>query len=230
MHCLNITQGRYGGFSHKTNNAYDLAGVDSGIDYFYADCTLEVIGVFPYKSTGFANTVLFYDRDNDVTLAMTHENTIPSRCKVGAKYYKGEICYSEGVCGRATGNHIHLEIGRGYQQVKRKIDGEWKLINQINIEDYFYLDDSIKVINSCGYKFSKEVSEVKTIHVDKIGLNLRDAVFGKVLRFIRAGESITFEQLQPINGIQKDGYQWFVGYRDNRAYYMQYDSSCYWLE
>lgn len=230
MHCLNISQGRYGGYSHKNNNAYDLCGIDAGIDYFYADCTLEVVGVLPYKTTGFANTVFFYDRENDITLAMTHENVIPARTKVGAKYYRGEICYMEGTCGKATGNHIHLEIGRGLQKNKVKINNDWKLLNQVNIEDYFYIGNSIKVINTKGYNFSKGDDEVKTIHVDRVGMYLRESVRGKILAFVKKGESFTFDSLMPIPHLQEDGYQWFVGKKGNATYYMQYDSSCYWLE
>lgn len=32
MACLNISQGKYSGYSHATINAYDLAGMDTRID------------------------------------------------------------------------------------------------------------------------------------------------------------------------------------------------------
>lgn len=56
MRYLNISQGRYNSFSHKNLNAYDLAGEDSGIDRFVTFNELEVVGILPYKTTGFANT------------------------------------------------------------------------------------------------------------------------------------------------------------------------------
>ena len=83
MACLNISQGRYGGYSHKNLNAYDLAGMDSGIDQFKTFNDLEVIGVHEYSRTGFANTVCFFDVENNVTIAMTHMNSIPNYMKVG---------------------------------------------------------------------------------------------------------------------------------------------------
>ena len=155
MACLNISQGRYGGYSHKNLNAYDLAGMDSGIDRFKTFNDLEVIGVHEYSRTGFANTVCFFDAENNVTIAMTHMNIIPNYMKVGTIFHKWDTIYLEGTKGNATGNHIHLEIGKGKQSSKTKINGEWQLKDLINIEDYFYIDDNYTSIkNDNGYKFS----------------------------------------------------------------------------
>lgn len=160
MACLNISQGRYGGYSHKNLNAYDLCGMDSGIDRFKTFNDLTVIGIHEFSKTGFANTICFYDKENDVTLAMTHVNNIPSGCVVGKVYHEGDTIYYEGTKGNATGNHAHLEIGKDKQPSKVKINGVWQLKNLINIEDYFYIDDSYTQIKEDkGYKFShgKEV-------------------------------------------------------------------------
>ena len=155
MKTLNITQGRFNDFSHTNLNAYDLAGEDTGIDRWITYNELEVIGIFPYSNTGFANTVLFYDEVNDITLAMSHCNFIPTICSLGKKIPAGRTIYYEGTAGKATGNHIHLELGRGRQTSKVKINSsEWGLKNWINIEDYFYLDDEITIKNS-PYLFSK---------------------------------------------------------------------------
>ena len=127
MACLNISQSRYGAYSHALFNAYDLAGMDSGIDRFRTFSPLKVIGIHTFKRTGFANTVHFYDAENDVTLALTHENTIPSDCTIGHEYKSGDTIYYEGATGKTTGNHIHLEIGKGYQASKVKFSGGWTL-------------------------------------------------------------------------------------------------------
>ena len=159
MRFLNITQGRYNNFSHKNLNAYDLAGEDSGIDKFVTFNELEVIGKLEIKSTGFANTVLFYDHENDVTLAMTHCNNIGFLEK-GMVLYPGDTIYYEGTTGKATGNHIHLEIGKGRQTAKVKINAtEWGLKDWINIEDYFYVDESYTTIKNSPYTFAKEENE-----------------------------------------------------------------------
>lgn len=156
MACLNITQGRYTGISHQYINAYDLAGMDTGIDRWRTWNDLEVIGVHPYSTTGFANTVHFYDAENDVTIAMTHCNVIPDSCVVGHVFHSGDTCYYEGTKGYAKGNHLHLEIGKGYQPSKVKAySGGWGLKDFINIEDYFYIDREYTNINDDGgYSFS----------------------------------------------------------------------------
>ena len=105
MRYLNISQGRFNSFSHKNLNAYDLAGEDSGIDRFITFNELEVIGILPYKTTGFANTVLFYDKDNDVTLAMSHCNNI-NFLEKGLVLYPEDTIYYEGTTGKATGKMI----------------------------------------------------------------------------------------------------------------------------
>lgn len=162
MRYLNISQGRYNSFSHKNLNAYDLAGEDSGIDRFITFNELEVIGILPYKTTGFANTVLFYDKDNDVTLAMSHCNNI-NFLEKGLVLYPEDTIYYEGTTGKATGNHIHLEIGKGKQTTKVKINSsEWGLKDWINIEDYFYIDEYTTILNS-PYEFSKGVDNMNFI-------------------------------------------------------------------
>lgn len=168
MKYLNISQGRYGNYSHKGLNAYDLAGQDSGIDVFRAYYQYEIIGILPFKETGFANTVLFYDKENDVSLALTHMNSIPSHYKIGYKFSIDEPMYYEGTTGKSTGNHVHMEIGKGRQTKKYYINGNWCLKDLINIEDYFYIDSNFtKVINDKGYAFSFRKEEAKVIVTDK---------------------------------------------------------------
>ena len=213
MACLNISQGRYGGYSHKNLNAYDLAGMDSGIDQFKTFNDLEVIGVHENSRTGFANTVCFFDAENNVTIAMTHCNTIPKGCTVGNVFHSGETIYYEGTKGRASGNHIHIEIGKDKQAGKTKINGIWQLKWLINIEDYFYIDDTYtSVKNDNGYKFSsgqesmdmqfKDRYQViewngKRVHVykqtDELGIGLMSA---------KGAEQ--WKALQPIDKIDDD--------------------------
>lgn len=171
MAVLTISQGRYNAYSHKYVNAYDLSGMDAGIDRYRAYYDLTVIGVHPYASTGFANTVHFYDAENDVTLAMTHCNSIPSGCVVGHVFHSGETIYYEGTqpargATKPTGNHIHLEIGKGRQPSKSKnAHGVYELRNTINIEDYFYLDKAYTTVKNDGgyaFSFSEEESEPVT--------------------------------------------------------------------
>ena len=155
MQTLRISQSRFNGFSHKDNNAYDLVGKDSGIESFFATHTYRVVVIYKFNyvtKSGFANTVHFYDEENDITLALTHANNIDN-LRVGFHVKLGTSIYKEGMSGRATGNHIHLEIGKGLQTKKKNINGTYKLINQINIEDYFYIDETVNVLDTKGIQF-----------------------------------------------------------------------------
>lgn len=110
MKTLNISQGRYGSYSHKYLNAYDLTGEDSGIDKFTAYYPFIVIGVHKFNhsnNSGFANTVHFYDDENDITLALTHQNKLDlSVYKIGKRFNVGDVIYYEGMAGKATGKKI----------------------------------------------------------------------------------------------------------------------------
>lgn len=162
MKYLNISQSRYTGISHKKLNAYDLAGKDTGIDDFIAYYPYEIISIHRYNKItkkGFANTIHFYDRENNVTLAMTHIDEIPKSFYVGKKFNIGDVMYKEGRVGRATGNHIHLEIGKGKQVKKILKNGEYQLSSFINIEDYFFVDDSIIIKETKGIKFEHRNEE-----------------------------------------------------------------------
>lgn len=161
MHHLNISQGRFAGFSHTNLNAYDLAGEDTGIDYFRAYATYEVIGIHRWDGTSstFANTIHFYDAENDITLALTHMDSISADYYIGRKFYSGDVMYMEGQAGRATGNHIHLEVAEGRQASKTyfAVNGtyNYQLVNKLDIEEYFYLTSGETVVNAAGYSFER---------------------------------------------------------------------------
>ncbi len=148
MRYLNISQGRYGSYSHYGLNAYDLSGADSGIDYFTTFNPLIVVGVLKYETSGFANTVMFYDTENDITIAMSHIRR----------------------------NHSHMEIAKGRQTGKIKdAHGNWCLKDLINIEDYFYIDDEYtKVLDKNGYLFEGKPMQ---IYVNKFR-NIKPSVVG----------------------------------------------------
>lgn len=232
---LNITQGRYGNFSHKNLNAYDLVCNTDGS--FYAPTNLLVVGVLPYETTGFANTVFFYDVENDVTLALTHIDNLMSKHRVGTVIERGTVAYAMGSKGKATGKHIHMEIGKGKQTTKTKINGEWRLINLIDIEDYFYINNQFtKTLTNALYNFGstepdKDVTHyvLTSIYTGKVGLRLRNGVKGTILKVIEPYKEYTFDYIYPLPYNQADGYQWFVGVKCNIRYYFQFDSKAYWI-
>lgn len=173
MRTLNISQGYNTSYTHKNLLAWDLAGEDTGIDTFRAKNYLKVLAILPYKTTGFANTVIFGTSDQYgnpayvhtprigdqiLSIAMTHDNAIASYIKVGAVFGNDEMIYEEGTTGQSTGNHIHLEVGLGWQYKKVHLYGDYYdgsvycLQNLVKPEDaIFLLNGYNRVFNNKGY-------------------------------------------------------------------------------
>lgn len=154
MKNVSISQRAYSTGSHKYLQAIDINGKDTGIEAGIAPCRVKILGVFTKEKTGFNNTVLFGTCDEYgnscsvecadgskrvLTFALTHDNDI-SWAKKGAIYTQLQEFYHEGTKGYATGNHIHLEIGLGWQTKKYKDEhGNWCLKNLIAPDKVFWL-------------------------------------------------------------------------------------------
>lgn len=168
MHHLNVTQigSGYDGKNHYTHVSYevDLAGSDSGIDYWknmmpttYWKCA----GAFGTASTG--NTRFFWSCNSKgepkrvlcadgtlrlLTLAMTHSNR---SFTVGKLYGYKEVMYQEGTAGNATGNHIHLEVCAGHVKTKvRNSKGGYNLANMLPANKVFFVLSSYTTITNAG--------------------------------------------------------------------------------
>lgn len=154
MKYISISQRCFTNGSHKNLEAIDMNGSDTGIDHGRAPCCVKVLAVLHKDITGFNNTVMYGTCDEKgnkaevlcadgkkrvLTFAMTHDNYIKD-IKVGKIYKQNEVCYQEGTVGQATGNHIHLEIGLGWQTRKYKdANGNWCLKDLICPEKVFWL-------------------------------------------------------------------------------------------
>ena len=173
MRVLNITQAGTAitGKASLSHVSYelDLAGSDSGIDYWYnwmPDTCWYCAGSFGTKATG--NTRFYWSVDKNgsakkvlcadgkeryITLAMTHSNrSYPVGEIIG---YKG-ILYQEGTAGQATGNHIHLEVCEGRVKTKTKNSkGYYNLPNMLDPRSVFFICDSTTtVMNTLGLTFA----------------------------------------------------------------------------
>lgn len=173
MHHLNITQigtlidGKPH-YSHP-NYALDLAGEDAGIDFWRnreSETCFYCSGAFGSRSTG--NTRFFVSCDINgkqkkvlcadgkervITLAMTHSNTDYRLYHI---YKFDEVMYREGTAGRATGNHIHLEVAEGSQRTKyydNKL-GVYRMRGEMSPVDAFYiLDGYTQIVDTKGLIF-----------------------------------------------------------------------------
>lgn len=163
---MRITQGYMEG-THKDSYAIDNAGKDSGISDLYAPFT----GIVKKIYTTDANEVWlesiepveYPDGTIDyMTVLFAHDNDV-SNLFVGKRINKKEIFYQEGTKGNVTGNHCHIECGKGRYNGTgwhKNNAGYWSINNGKKPEECLWLDDNIKVLNSNNYQFKKISTEI----------------------------------------------------------------------
>ena len=190
MKVINVTQG-YGNSSssHKLSYALDLGGKDAGKDGVYAPFDAVITKLYQPKDTKKQATTVWLTSTKKVlspngyygylTVSITHPEEI-LKMKLGTKYKQGDLICYEGKTGRATGNHIHLEVAKGKKAGRqRKVSGnysEYVILNAVKPQDYlFALDDAIIKNNTYKnnkYNFIKE-KDIKYKVNSKTGLNMR---------------------------------------------------------
>ena len=163
---MRITQGYMTG-THLNSYAIDDAGSDSGIDYINAPFT----GVIRKIYSGDANEVwlessepvIYPDGTVDyMTMMFAHDNDV-SNLFVGKVINRGERFYEEGTKGNASGNHVHMECGRGKftgSDWHQNSAGYWSINNGKNPTECLWIDDSITILNDNGYTFKRIEPEV----------------------------------------------------------------------
>jgi murein DD-endopeptidase MepM/ murein hydrolase activator NlpD len=175
MSNLKITQGRFESPSHQTRNAYDIAGIDTGIENLVTPFTARV----EYVSS--SSLVLISNVDqvklpngnvyNPYSLQayFFHDNSVSDR-SVGEIIPQGTVFYQEGTLGNATGNHVHMQMALspyqgGYPLIEIS-SGVWDLKGtKANIEDFYFINSSTNVIDDGGYTF-KLVEDDPTDPID----------------------------------------------------------------
>lgn len=166
----------YDGSNHYSHASFeiDFWGMDSGVDKwtnFMKHTKMKIVAMYP-KSTG--NTAFFWPVDDSgnpkmvycadgtlryITLALTHSNY---NWYVGQTFGYGEMMYTEGTQGHATGNHIHAELCFG--KVKYKvvnIKGGYNLPNMVAMNRYMYVlsnKTTIKSTKGLSWKTTTDVT------------------------------------------------------------------------
>lgn len=170
-------------YSHP-NYALDLVGEDTGIDFWKnmeSETCFFCAGSFGTRETG--NTRFFITCDETgkatpvmcadgkeriITLAMTHSNKDYEIYKI---YRPGDEMFREGTAGKATGNHIHIEVAEGAQRTKHwDADlGVYRMKNEMNpVDAFFILEPFTTVVDTKGLKF-------KTTKTTRMETNMNDA-------------------------------------------------------
>jgi hypothetical protein len=146
MEVLAVSQPPFGEFSHKDRKSIDLVGKDGGIDPVFAPYSGTITRVVGTENAVYLlsdGPVLCADgKERLLTSVFIHDNEV--QVKVGQKVKQGEHFYDEGMAGRATGNHIHLDVASGHQTTYAGV-----LANSLLPQSVFYTNDTV-VRNDAG--------------------------------------------------------------------------------
>ena len=193
---IRITQG-YNEGTHKDSYAIDNAGKDTGISDIYAPFT----GIIKKIYSNDANEVWLESVDkveypdgtiDYLTVMFAHDNDV-SNLFVGKRIKQGEVFYQEGTKGNVTGNHCHIECGRGKftgTGWHKNSFGYWSINNAKKPEECLWLDDTITVLSN-KYKFKKisskkednnETIPVVTPKIERVFIAPKEALYGIYLK------------------------------------------------
>ena len=161
MRNMKITQG-YSTGTHRDSYAIDNAGKDGSVENVFApfDCVVKKI------YTADANEVWIESKDpvqyadgteDYMTILLAHDNDV-SNLKVGQEIKQGAVFYQEGTKGQATGNHIHMECGKGKFEGTgwfQNAAGYWGILNAKKPQECLWVGTDVNVMNDGGYKWRK---------------------------------------------------------------------------
>lgn len=163
MKYLRITQGVNGNYSHQGTNALDLAGADSGCDSVFAPFTGIVRRIYTHSGNFVwlesVEKVAFADGAIDYMTIMVGHCDDVSNLYVGQIIPRGAPFYREGKAGIATGNHLHLECGRGrFSGVgwHQNPQGNWMINNSVPPYKALFLSKDSVIIYDGGYRWQIE--------------------------------------------------------------------------
>lgn len=156
---MRITQGYQEG-SHKDSFAIDNAGRTTNIEKIQAPYTGIIKKIYPNDANEVwlesVNEVEYPDGTIDyMTIMFAHANDV-SDLFVGKRIEQGEEFYSEGTKGNATGNHCHIECGKGRflgTGWHKTTSGYYAINNGKKPEECLWIDKTINQINNHGYVF-----------------------------------------------------------------------------
>lgn len=186
---MRITQGYEEG-THIDSFAIDNAGKDYNIEKIYAPFTGIIKKIYPND----ANEVWLESKDkveypdgtiDYLTVMFAHANDV-SNLFVGKEIKQGESFYEEGTKGNATGNHCHIECGKGKFTGNgwyKNSSGYWSINNRKKPEECFWIDDSITILDKNNYNFKKiEKKKEFTKIVEKTFIAPKTDLYGVYLK------------------------------------------------
>lgn len=167
MEYCRITQGDMVG-THKGAYAVDLAGKDEGRDVAYFPFSARSVYLGNTNPEGNAviwqslNPVRFADGTVDYCCMLIVHDNDPTGFQVGRQYKQGQQMAQEGTAGKASGNHLHVEVAKGKYTGKAYIQnsfGVYMLPNGIPIEKACFMDDTTILAGKADWKYTKDIAD-----------------------------------------------------------------------
>lgn len=165
-------------YSHAGTHAYDINGQNTGKDYLIAPVALTCLRVYNGNTASSKCNFAWFVTDEAVACADGYVGRMIMLCahcenadltalgiKAGAKFAKGQRFYREGRAGQATGNHVHIILGRapftgtGWHKT---VTGQWDINNPVFLHRCAYLPADCTTRNAGGYPWQKHSDTVPT--------------------------------------------------------------------
>ena len=165
MNVLQMTQDEGGDFSHAGTYNIDFVGMWAHYP-LYAPCSLRIRRIVADGSNGLildsVNKVHLPNGALDyITLSVAHSNNPPSMT-VGHVFNQGELFYTTGTAGFATGDHVHMCIGQGSGgDLVQRSTGNWDLSNRIHMWEGMYVNDT-DIIQGYGHNWRRYTGPTPT--------------------------------------------------------------------
>lgn len=228
MSTLNVSQG-YGvsvegvaanTYSHKGTAALDICGKDAGQEYTYAMCDCVVKRIYNGNTASSKCNFTWYESTEPVMTkkhGLTYVNWIQAHCndadmtklgiRVGKKFKQGEINGREGTAGKATGNHVHINLGIGKFQGTgwyQTSEGHWQVYNPAYLNQECYLKKGTKIIRSGGYNWVMLEDGATTIPSTSVSTPSADSTYAKGTA-IRLSNDKLYTSSSGNSGVMKSG-------------------------
>lgn len=215
-------------FKGCSDKPWDEATQDGGRGYFVPKNDYKIVEKLGNQSGGYnirletTNKVYIPYQDEPVILeiTLTHINKDDyDKVKVGQVIHKNEKILREGTSGQSSGNHLHCTANIGkYYGFKENGNKKYCFVYEKSLTpiEAFYVDSSVKILDSKGYAFKEvpsqyvgkpverntKIDQIEVI-VDSLRARKEPSLNGAILGYINKG----FYDIQ--EKVNADNYDWY---------------------
>ena len=150
---LNMTQDIGGSYSHAGSQAMDCVGTSNRAPLYASADNLFKWIYYPGESAG--NEQIFQSSQPVLTpsglsyvrFLLVHCNNPLPVTQIDALTQQGDLWYYTGTAGNVTGDHVHINVGKGQFDptvfpLVENPQGVWELIDEASPVDIFFVNDT----------------------------------------------------------------------------------------